>query len=632
MNINNGGNFHLQIDPVDGPSYVFMDTLDLRAPVVVAPATSSPGTITFDLPGAVAGEVPVGTYPQVFVDQAFLDGTLVAHLAPGTLFDTTVYQNVIDRMARPDGRKADRQVRPVHHRRHSGQLAAARLRLRLRRPCQCRLALTRVPFNEVPGLNHNGEQVGEGLECLFDVTLTGGFADLLSDLFLITDPVNYNIALNQLAGASYANYLQSFSSLGVHYNDILDHATSCEVPALAGSVLECRASSPIHVWGQLDYQTRKADGDSEAGTMKAKRFTGLLGVDASVGNAAILGVSAGMVTNHTRDHLFGDKVDADGMQVGAYAVYDPGAFYLKGVGTYSWYDGDSRRHIDFAGLGTGTSFAATVDGDPDVKMYTVGLHGGARFPMGGASVLTPYLNLDYVHAKMDEFIETGGTGAELHLGNNKSSHTFLTGGVKWATQMGGVVPEVNVGYRYRFGERRTDIARSVHVPDRHLRVRRGVGQPEARFLPRRPVGRRQDGPGRRQGRVRGRVQRRHQEPQRELQVRAAARWSRGAAASATAAASAAATPAAAGHANLPRRLGDPGDRHLPGTAATASAAAPGARTRDVRLAPRSFGLRGCRPKESNRLPAHLEGKMRNREKREAIPSSFLFVPIEFSGG
>ena len=75
--------------------------------------------------------------------------------------------------------------------------------------------------------------------------------------------------------------------------------------------------APIHVWGQLDYQTRKADGDSEAGTMKAKRFTGLLGIDASVGNAAIIGVSAGMVTNHTRDHPFGDNIDADGMQVGA---------------------------------------------------------------------------------------------------------------------------------------------------------------------------------------------------------------------------------------------------------------------------------------------------------------------------
>ena len=109
---------------------------------------------------------------------------------------------------------------------------------------------------------------------------------------------NYNTALNMLSGSAYANYLQSFPSLGVHYNDLLDHATNCEIPALAGSVLECR-TQPIHVWGQLDYQWRKADGDIEAGTTKSKRFTGLLGVDTSIGNAAIVGISAGYVTNHT---------------------------------------------------------------------------------------------------------------------------------------------------------------------------------------------------------------------------------------------------------------------------------------------------------------------------------------------
>ena len=77
-------------------------------------------------------------------------------------------------------------------------------------------------------------------------------------------------------------------------------------------------SSPIHVWGQLDYQTRKADGDSRSRDDEGQAASpACSGVDASVGNAAILGVSAGMVTNHTRDHLFGDKIDADGMQVGA---------------------------------------------------------------------------------------------------------------------------------------------------------------------------------------------------------------------------------------------------------------------------------------------------------------------------
>jgi outer membrane autotransporter protein len=257
-----------------------------------------------------------------------------------------------------------------------------------------------------------------------------------------------------LSGSAYANYLQSFPSLGVHYNDLLDHATNCEIPALAGSVLECRASSPIHVWGQLDYQWRKADGDIEAGSTKSRRFTGLLGIDAKVGDAALLGISVGRITNHLRDHQFGDKIKGDGMQVGAYGVYDPGQFYIKAMTTYSRLDGDATRHIDFAGLAPGVTFAATPTGDPDIKMWTVGVHGGYRIGMG-TSVFTPYLNYDYVNAKLESFTEAAGNGAELTVLGGRSRHSFLTGGVKWAGQMGGVVPEVNLGYRYRFGNSRS---------------------------------------------------------------------------------------------------------------------------------------------------------------------------------
>ena len=95
--------------------------------------------------------------------------------------------------------------------------------------------------------------------------LTGGAADLFGDLFLITDAADYRLALSELSGSAYANYLQSFSSLGAHYNDLIDHGSECETRALRGSALECRAGR-VSIWSQLDYQWRKADGDSEAGT------------------------------------------------------------------------------------------------------------------------------------------------------------------------------------------------------------------------------------------------------------------------------------------------------------------------------------------------------------------------------
>jgi len=84
--------------------------------------------------------------------------------------------------------------------------------------------------------------------------------------------------------------------------------------------------------------------------------------------------------------------------------------------------------------------------------------------MGGNSVVTPYLNYDYVNAKLKSFTETGGNGADLTVLGGRAKHSFLTGGVKWATQMGGVVPEVNLGYRYRFGEKRSDF-RAAFIGD-----------------------------------------------------------------------------------------------------------------------------------------------------------------------
>jgi outer membrane autotransporter protein len=183
----------------------------------------------------------------------------------------------------------------------------------------------------------------------------------------------------------------------------------------------------------------------------------LVGIDFNAGNSAIVGVDGGYVTNHLRDNQFGDSVKGDGWQVGAYAVYDPGAFFVKGVTTYNSLNGDSHRTVDFHGLATGATFAGKLDGSPDVKMWTAGLHAGARFPMGAASVVTPYLNYDYVHAKLDGFTETGLPGANLTVESSSSNHSFLTGGAKWAAPLGGVVPEVNVGYRYRFGDQRSTV-------------------------------------------------------------------------------------------------------------------------------------------------------------------------------
>jgi outer membrane autotransporter protein len=425
----------------DGPSYAFVGTLNV----------ASGGTLALELEPAAAGSQAAGSYSQLFADSAKLDGgTLEARVVTANgLFDNYVWNNVID---------ANALSGKFDHCMLAGPNAGSVL---LDVSCSydseanVDLSLTRTAFNAVAGLNANGQAVGSGLECIYDAALSGGVARMFRDLFLISDPANYNAALNQLSGSVYANYLNSFPALGVHQNDLVDHATNCETPALAGSALECRSSSPIHMWAQLDYQWRKADGDVEAGTATAKRFTGLVGIDARLGDSAIVGADAGYLTNDVRDSRFGDTAKGEGWTVGAYGAYDPGAFFVKALTTYSALNGDSTRHVGFAGLGTGTIFAAAPTGSPDVRMWTVGLHGGARVSTGASSVITPYLNYDYVHAKLDGFTEDDGNGVGLTVESSSSNHSVLTGGVKWATRIGGLVPEVNLGYRYRFGSARS---------------------------------------------------------------------------------------------------------------------------------------------------------------------------------
>jgi uncharacterized protein with beta-barrel porin domain len=123
--------------------------------------------------------------------------------------------------------------------------------------------------------------------------------------------------------------------------------------------------------------------------------------------------------------------------------------------TYTWLDGESRRTLDLGNYAPGGTFAGELRGDPDATVWTFGLHGGYRFALGANSVATPYVNYDYVNAKLKSFTETGLDGANLTVLGGRSKHSFLTGGVKFATQLGGLVPEVNLGYRYRFGKKRS---------------------------------------------------------------------------------------------------------------------------------------------------------------------------------
>jgi hypothetical protein len=429
LNVGDGGALFLRHNSAgnDGPSAAYVEQLNVEAD----------GTLIFELP---SGADPESAYPQITADVANLDGSLLVRSASGLYADSYLFQNVID----ADVRNGQFDSCGI-----DGNPALLELSCAYDGEGNVDLGIERIAFNAVAGLTRNQAAAGSGIEEVYDVGLTGPFAEMVEELFGF-DEVEYRDAVNQLTGAGHAAYLQSFNALGVQQNQLLDRATGCELPDKLASSLSCRTGT-IRLWGQVDYTNRNNDGDVEAPAYDAGQWTAVIGGDVPVGADAVVGASLAKVTNHLSFRRDGNS-DADGYQAGLYGVFDPGAYYAKLFGTLGWYDGDSRRRIDWTPMG-GT-LAGELQGDPDVRLATLGAHFGYRLALSDASVLTPFLNVDYTSAKLDGFTEVGIAGAALEVETSKSNRTVVTAGAKWAADVGGIVPQAELGYRYLFGDRR----------------------------------------------------------------------------------------------------------------------------------------------------------------------------------
>jgi outer membrane autotransporter protein len=430
LNINNGGALFLRHDGAgaDGPSAAFVEQLNI----------AGDGTLILELP---VGADPEASYPQIMADVANLDGTLLVRPASDLYADSYLFEDVIDANVR-NGQFDSCGI--------EGNPALLELSCAYDAQGNVDLGINRVAFNAVAGLTRNQTAVGSGIEALYDVDIDGPFRDLVEELFTF-DEGEYRGALDQLSGASYAAYQQSFHALGVHYSQLIDRATECAMPQRASSALDCRTDK-VHIWGQLDVGGRRNDGDVEAPGYNADRWAAIVGADVRVGEDAVAGASIGKVTNHVDLHD-GSSIDADGYQFGAYATFDPGAFYAKAIGTVSLFDGDGKRRIDWGDYGG--DFAGQLKGDPDVRLMTLGLHAGYRVQLSEASLLTPYLNVDYSSVKLKDFTEFGLAGADLSVDGSSSSRTTVAIGSKWAADLGSVIPQAELGYLHFFGDRRS---------------------------------------------------------------------------------------------------------------------------------------------------------------------------------
>ncbi|WP_187107773.1 autotransporter outer membrane beta-barrel domain-containing protein [Sphingomonas xanthus] len=428
LNIGNGGTLFLRhASAIDGPSGAYLEQLDITAG----------GTIVFELP---TGADPESAYPQIFADVANLDGTLLVRSQAGLYDDSYLFENVID---------ADVRNGQFDHCGIDGDPALLSLSCVYDSQGNVDLKLDRVAFDAVAGLTRNQRAVGSGIEAVYDLDLEGDFGEMVGQLFTF-DEDGYRRAVDQLTGSSHAAYMQSFNAIGVQQNDLIDRAVGCELPMSELSSLACRTSK-VSMWGQIDFANRRSDGDAEAGAYDSDRWMAAVGADAQVGEDMVAGISLTKVTNRLDFHD-GGRWKADGYQLGAYGVIDRGQFYAKAMTSYGWFNGHSRRFVDWSS--SGGSLAGMLTGEPDARLWTLGARFGYRVPLGGASQLTPFINIDHSSATLKGFTEAGLPVAALRVEKSTSSRTAVTVGTKWAGDVGGAVPQLELGYRRLFGDRR----------------------------------------------------------------------------------------------------------------------------------------------------------------------------------
>lgn len=467
LTIASGGTLYLVDQPHESVTYNGVqnsnDWYDGPAGANVESFTvASGGTLALQLPTSPEGGAQ-STYPVVTADTATLGATSTLQIRPsswnGLYDDSYTFDNIINAndLSGTFGTVTTHTGTPLL------TFAAS-----YDGSDNVDLTMTRVAFGAVSGLTNNQSSVGDGIESVYDPELTGPFATLLGALFT-QNTATYQNSLDQLSGAQYAGYLQSLNGMAGRFNSLISSVTDCPATQLDNN-LACRRDGGGRIWGQINYGETKKDGDIEATGYKAKQYYIALGADFEASPGLVLGLSGAYVKNDLDFNRFSGRIKSDGYQIGGYAVYDPGNYYLKAIASYTDLNGDSSRSISISSAETvpanamhdattptqDNTIAGALTGHPDAHAFSAYGEAGYRIGMG-SSILTPYVGIEYTWAKLKGFTETGVAAANLHVFGGKQDRAASQLGLKWGGQFGKVSPEVKLGWRHQFGSVRAAV-------------------------------------------------------------------------------------------------------------------------------------------------------------------------------
>jgi trimeric autotransporter adhesin len=309
------------------------------------------------------------------------------------------------------------------------------------------IRISRVGFGSVAGLTANQTATGNGIEQVYLPTLTGPFANLLGNLFLLNS-TDYSNALTQLSGEQYAGFAQALRNQGMQINSVVANELDCSL-ARQG-LAECvQRDGQIRLWGRAHYNDVEVDSDANAAGYDANSWSGLFGLNYSTGSFTF-GAFGGYRDTKYDSVRNGGRIDADGWQMGLMAAYDTGNFYGRIVGSHASLDGTASRTVNVL------TTTGTITAEPDARITSIYGEVGGRLELGRA-IVTPFLAIDHANVRLNGFAETGVPGANLAFGKQSENQTSMLAGVRLAGNFNGVVPEVQLAWRNDFGNRQIGV-------------------------------------------------------------------------------------------------------------------------------------------------------------------------------
>ena len=188
-------------------------------------------------------------------------------------------------------------------------------------------------------------------------SMTAAFTNLVAHLFTFDDE-EYPIQLDSLAGAEFAQYLQSVIWSTSQLNRTVTQRMECDgawaanmqTASLGGQSIQpvadvvetpvgCFQPGRVSLWADVSGSWNKQDGDKNAPGYDEDQYALLVGADYAFDDSFYMGVAVGYLNSDMDFKWFGNKIDYDGLQLAVYGGYDDTENYIRGILSYGTYDG-----------------------------------------------------------------------------------------------------------------------------------------------------------------------------------------------------------------------------------------------------------------------------------------------------